>query len=150
MIANWSVPRVHYKIWGWLFWVIIGVIVLSPIIFWATGIGQNADNLSAELTRQPDGALLSSPKAQAYHELMLPMRLERMLIYPLLLLSFQFSGGAITLRTFIENQVNAGRLTPIRKTFRRWPQRWRQRLTPADLLTVCIFVLVLNLAIFLL
>ncbi|MCB0181386.1 MAG: M48 family metallopeptidase, partial [Anaerolineae bacterium] len=34
--------------------------------------------------------------------------------------------------------------------FRRWPKRWRQRLTPANLLTICIFILALNLAIFLL
>lgn len=73
-----------------------------------------------------------------------------MLIYPLLLLSFQFSGGAIALRTFIDRQIEAGLLSPVRKIFRRWPERWQQRLTPADLLTICIFVLVFNLATFLL
>ena len=150
MLVSSLVSEPHHKIWAWIFWVTVGIILISPVIFWLTGIGQNAGSLSAELARQPDGVLLSSPKAQAYHQLMFPMRLERMLIYPLLLLSFQFSGGAVALRTFIEKQIEAGLLSPFRKIFRRWPKRWRQRLTPANLLTICIFILALNLAIFLL
>jgi len=150
MLVSSLVSEPHHKIWAWIFWVTVGIILISPVIFWLTGIGQNAGSLSAELARQPDGVLLSSPKAQAYHQLMFPMRLERMLIYPLLLLSFQFSGGAVALRTFIEKQIEAGLLSPFRKIFRCWPKRWRQRLTPADLLTICIFILALNLAIFLL
>ncbi|NJN94910.1 MAG: hypothetical protein HC875_12820 [Anaerolineales bacterium] len=66
----------------WLFLSLALVILISPLIYWSTGIGQAAGGLSAEISRLPDGTLLSSPKAEALHSLSLPMRLQRMLIYP--------------------------------------------------------------------
>ena len=89
----------------WLFLTVVVIILLSPLSYWSSGIGQAAAGLSAEISRQPDGTLISSPKAEALHSLSLPMRIERMLIYPLLLLSFQFSGGSLALRSWLERQV---------------------------------------------
>ena len=45
--------------------------------------------------------LQSSPKAEALHRLRLPMRLERLLIYPLLLFLMQYSGLAVKLRAWL-------------------------------------------------
>ena len=93
----------HQKFWLYLFYFVIVLILLSPLLYWTTGIGQSANNLSAEISRNPDGMLVSSPKAEARHSLMMPMRIQRMIIYPLLLLAFQFSGVAITLRNRLED-----------------------------------------------
>lgn len=89
----------------WLFLTLVVIILLSPLIYWSTGIGQAAAGLSAEISRLPDETLISSPKAEALHSLSLPMRIERMLIYPLLLLSFQFSGGSVALRRWLEERI---------------------------------------------
>lgn len=78
------------------------IILISPLIFWSTGVGQAAANLTAEISRLPDGTLASSPKAEALHSLSLPMRIERMFLYPLLLLAFQFSGASLALRRWLE------------------------------------------------
>jgi STE24 endopeptidase len=94
------------RFFRWLLWAVVVIILLSPLLYWATGLGQNAAQLSAEITRQPDGTLVSSPKAEALHSLSLPMRIERMLLYPLLLLAFYFSGGAIALRRWLEKHIS--------------------------------------------
>ena len=98
----------HHRRYRWLLLSLALIILLSPLLYWSTGIGQAAAGLSAEISRQPDGTLLSSPKAEALHSLSLPMRLQRMLIYPLLLLAFQFSGGAVALRRWLEGKIAGG------------------------------------------
>ncbi len=141
----------------WLFLTLVVIILLSPLIYWSTGIGQAAAGLSAEISRQPDEILISSPKAEALHSLSLPMRIERMLIYPLLLLSFQFSGGSLALRRWLEEHVtvkirgNSGELKGTynlssSSKFLRVPFKipW------ADLLTILCFILTFNLALALL
>ncbi|MFN8459137.1 MAG: hypothetical protein U0401_31565, partial [Anaerolineae bacterium] len=75
------------RFFRWLLWVVVVILLLSPLLYWVTGLGQNAAQLSAEITRQPDGSLVSSPKAEVLHSISLPMRIERMIIYPLLLLA---------------------------------------------------------------
>lgn len=137
------------KIWKWVFWVAILLILVSPVAFWSTGIGQAASELSTEIGRQIDGTVTSSPKAEARHQLMFPMRLERMLIYPVLLLAFQLSGSAVAMRQRIERLLQTRLPRPLQRGFHRLPQSWRNGLTPADVLTICLFVLILNLAIFL-
>lgn len=94
-----------HRFYRWLLFAVIALILISPLIFWATGIGQAAEGLSAEITRQPDGALVNSPKAEALHSLSSPMRIERMILYPLLLLAFQFSGGALALQRWLEQRI---------------------------------------------
>ncbi|MBE7549946.1 MAG: M48 family metallopeptidase [Anaerolineales bacterium] len=81
------------------------IILVSPLIYWSTGIGQAAATLTAEISRLPDGTLTSSPKAEALHSLSLPMRIERMFLYPLLLLAFQFSGASLALRRWLEQRI---------------------------------------------
>jgi STE24 endopeptidase len=95
----------HHRLYRWLFLAIVAIILFSPLFYWLSGIGQAAANLSAEMVRLPDGIRVSSPKAEAFHSLTLPMRIQRMLIYPLLLFSFQFSGGSLALRQWLEEQV---------------------------------------------
>lgn len=97
------------KRYHWLFLGLALLILVSPLIYGSTGIGQAAAGLSAEISRLPDGTLVSSPKAEALHSLSLPMRLQRMLIYPLLLLTFQFNGGAVALRYWLEGRTARGR-----------------------------------------
>lgn len=93
------------RFFGWLCLICAAIILVSPLLYWFTGIGQAAPGLPAEITSLPDGSLVSSPKAEALHSLVLPMRLQRLLIYPLLLLAFQFSGGAVTLRQWLEQRL---------------------------------------------
>lgn len=97
--------KIYYYAYRWLLLILTLVVLLSPLIFWSTGIGQTALSLSAEISRTPDGTLASSPKAEALHSLSLPMRIERMLLYPLLLLAFQFSGGSLILRRWLERRT---------------------------------------------
>jgi STE24 endopeptidase len=92
-------------LYRWIFLALAALILISPLLYWLTGIGQAAAGLSAEISRLPDGTLVSSPKAEALHSLSLPIRIERMFIYPLLLLTFQFSGGALALRRWVEQRV---------------------------------------------
>ena len=138
-------------------WLIIIVILISPLIYYFTGIGQAASNLPAEITRLPGGTLANSPKAEALHSLSLPIGLERMLIYPLLLLAFQLSGMGIALRNHLETQIHprlSNRLPwLVQLTGRagRWlPPSWRKRLPGRDLLVIALFILTFNLGIYLL
>lgn len=83
------------------FYLIIIIIIISPILYYSTGIGQQASTLSQELIVLADGGLKSSPKAEAYHHLSLPIRIERFLILPLFLFLFQYSGLAVKLRVWL-------------------------------------------------
>jgi STE24 endopeptidase len=145
------------KLWRYICWALMLIILVSPFVYWSTGIGQSAADLSANIGRQPDGAPLSSPKAEAWHSLSLMIRLERLLIYPLLLLAFQFSGNAVTLRQRLETKFYprlAGRLAWLGKQFNRlsWllPRDWRERLSRRNLLVSLMFILTLNLLLVLL
>jgi STE24 endopeptidase len=113
---------------------LIVIILLSPLPYWLTGIGQSASGLSAKVGRLPDGAWVSSPRAEALHTLALPMRIERLLLYPLLLLAFQLSGGALALRRRL-GWGSAGS---------------SERVSALGLLTVLLFVLILDLSLALL
>ena len=95
----------YQKFFRWLLPALMAVILLSPLLYWLTGVGQAAQGLSADIVRLPDGTMMSSPKAESLHSLALPMRIERMFIYPLLLLAFQLSGGAVRLRQWLEQRV---------------------------------------------
>jgi STE24 endopeptidase len=130
----------------WLFLVLLIVVLLSPLLYWSTGVGQSAGGLSAEVERAPDGTLTSSPKAGALHGLMLPMRIERLLIYPLLLICFQLGGGSLALRRWLNWQVQ-GRGQASDLPLRWWvPRAWRERLSGLDLLVILLFVLIFEAA----
>jgi STE24 endopeptidase len=137
----------------WLFFVLLVVTLLSPLVYWSTGVGQAAGGLSAEVGRGPGGTLVSSPKAEALHRLTLPMRIERLLIYPLLLTCFQLGGGSLALRRWLDGRVHgqgetqrAPLHTGVAGALRRvggWaPQAWRERLPGPDLLVILLFVLI--------
>jgi STE24 endopeptidase len=157
-------PNKYQRYYFWLLLASIVIILLSPVPYWLTGIGQSAHELSADIGHQPDGALVSSPKALAHHRLTLPMQIERMIIYPLLLLAFQLSGGAVALRNRLAQKIASLRSAWQRK--RRWqppawfvrlqawparlvPNSWRQRLDRQELAVILLFILSFNLAIFL-
>jgi STE24 endopeptidase len=154
----------HRSIIRWLFLAVLVIILLSPGPYWLTGIGQSAAGLSAEISRLPDGTLVSSPKAEALHRLTLPMRIERLLIYPLLLLCFQLSGGSLRLRRWLDQTAGQARGLPLQVgrglplqvgrglggIGRLIPKAWRQRVTGSDLVIIFLFVLVLEIALFLL
>ena len=147
----------HKKLSYRLFWIIVLIILISPAVYWFSGIGQSAAALSTEIGYLPDGGLTSSPRAQALRALSLPMRLERMIIYPLLLLAFQFSGGALALRLRLETHIQpwpALRLPWVVKVA-RWASRliptdWQKRLTRRELVIILLFILAFNLGIFIL
>lgn len=144
-----------FAFYQWLLLALVALLLLSPLIYWATGIGQAAAGLSPEIGRAADGSLTNSPKAEALHALSLPMRLQRLALYPLLLLAFQLSGGAVALRALIERRLD--RWSPgwnwppwLARLTRLIPARWRQRLTGHDLLVVLLFIVLFDLALFLL
>ena len=149
----------HKKLWYRLLWFIILIILASPAIYWFTGIGQTAETLSANIGYLPNGTLTSSPKAQALHALSLPMRLERMIIYPLLLLAFQFSGMALALRLWLETFIQSlpAATAPsswlaklLNRTGRLVPSNFKKRLSGQDVVIILLFILLLNLGIFIL
>jgi len=145
------------NLFRWLFVLVLAAIILGPLPYWLTGIGQSAVELSAEISRAPDGTLVSSPKAEALHRLSLPMRIERLFVYPLLLLSFQLSGGALALRRYLEGRIGRGLLERLPWLARRLegiggriPHAWCQRVAGRELVVIFLFVLVLDMALFLL
>jgi STE24 endopeptidase len=153
------------RFFGWLLVVVAIAIILSPLVYWLTGIGQSAPQLSAAISHAPDGTLVSSPKAVARHQLTLPIRIERLLIYPLLLIGFQLSGGALTLRRWAERPVQRlalrrmqGQPSLARRSLGRLlgqmrrliPRPWRERVGGQDLLVVLFFVILFEVAISLL
>jgi STE24 endopeptidase len=85
------------------------------------------------------------------------MRVERLLIYPLLLIAFQLSGGAIALRKRLETrtQPNLARrlqwMAPGFNFIRNYiPYDWRRRLSGRDLQIIMLYVVAFSLGIFLL
>jgi STE24 endopeptidase len=141
-------------IFKWLFLMLLTAVLVSPFIYWSTGVGQAAAGLSAEVGRDLYGTWVSSPKAEALHRLRLPMRVERLLIYPPLLICFQLSGGSLALRRWLEGRVNgesrAGRQkSGLALRVTRWvgrfvPHAWRQRVPGPDLLVIILFILVVE------
>src|SRR4030067_1066940 len=123
------------NVWQWLFLALLLLILLSPLAYWGTGVGQAAGRMSAEVTRAPDGTPLSSPKAEALHRLALPMRVERLLVYPLLPVAFQWSGGALALRRWVEGRLQVGQAQgfPLQRLAPCLPlRRWAGRLVRRD------------------
>ena len=157
-------PPVGHPTYRWLGLGLMLILLLSPLLYWLTGIGQTAGGLSAEIVRAPDDTLLNSPKAEALHSLSSPMRLQRLFVGPLLLLAFQLSGGAIALRNRLERgtQTLSGHPTQEKTSISRfvlnvlgWTQRfipnaWRQRLTRQELAIILSFIVVFDLALLLL
>jgi STE24 endopeptidase len=121
--------------------VVIAVIVFSPLIYYSTGIGQQAHTLSAELIWAA-GGLQNSPKAEALHRLTLPIGVERLLVYPLFLLLLQYSGLAVSFR----NRLNARVIAPYEKRagFARlndWlTRRTKGRLTLSDVIEIGLYI----------
>ncbi len=156
----------YQKFFWWLLLAVAAIILISPLIYWLTGVGQAAEGLSADILRQPDGTVVSSPKAEALHSLVLPMRIERMLIYPLLLLAFQLSGGSIALRRWlgqrISKQPNRQQQGPgqsvaqptdllaSQPTDQPTHLTWRQRLPWGEVLIILLFFLAFETALALL
>jgi STE24 endopeptidase len=143
-------PLTHQRIWRWLFLVMLIVTLLSPLAYWSTGVGQVAGRLSAEVGHDSDGTLTSSPKAEALHGLTLPMRLERLLIYPLLMISLQLGGGSLALRRWLDRKAQGRQPSPSvvpcgeGPVGRFVPRAWRERLPGSDLLVVFLFVLIIE------
>jgi STE24 endopeptidase len=141
----------HQSRYRWLLVAVVAVILLGPLPYWLSGIGQSAAGLSAEITQRADGTLISSPKAEALHSLGLPMTVERLFLYPLLLFCLQASGGALALRRWLDGRVEGMRLPlavgrAVAWLGRRIPLAWRERVTGRDLLVILFFVLILDLA----
>lgn len=122
-------------------YVVIAVIVFSPLIYYSTGMGQQAHTLSAALIWSTDGPQ-NSPKAEALHRLVLPIRIERLLVYPLFLLLLQYSGLAVGFRKWLSARV----ITPYtrRPGFARlngWlTRRAKARLTLSDVIEIGLYV----------
>jgi STE24 endopeptidase len=145
------------KAFLWLFFVLLVAALLSPLVYWSTGVGQAAGGLSAEVGHGPGGRLVSSPKAKALHGLTLPMRIERLLIYPLLLICFQLGGGSLALRRWLDRKAQGqgqAQDLPLHghaaRGLRRvggWvPLVWRERLPGPELLVILLFVLIFEAA----
>jgi STE24 endopeptidase len=137
-----------------LFITIIVLFACTPFIYRATGIGQQAASLSAEISRGADGQLQSSPKAEARHRLLLPMRIQSLVLFPLLLLAFYFSGYAAATRCWLETHVKNRLLHPPSSTpravvrwFRLMPERWRESVSGWEIVTVLLFVAGLHLGV---
>lgn len=129
--------------------LVIGLLILSPVIYFSTGIGQQGATLSPDPIISSDGMLQSSPKAIAWHQLTLPIRIEQLLIYPALLLLLHYSGLAVKLRRHLENVI----FPPLRKlsgaTRLNYQVRraTRNRLTLGDLAVILLYILIFSLTI---
>lgn len=125
-----------------LLFLTIAVIILSPLIYFSTGIGQQAHTLSPEPVVLTGGNLQSSPKAVALHSLSLPIRIERLLIYPVLLFLMQYSGLAIKLKAWLADKW----LPPLQRVpgFNWLDQRLtrltRSRLSWVDVVTIALYL----------
>jgi STE24 endopeptidase len=130
-----------------LLFLTIVFIILSPLVYLSTGIGQQAHTLSQEPVVLADGSLQSSPKAEALHRLSLPIRIEQLLIYPILLLLMQYSGLAVKLREWLTEKW----LPPIRRVpgFNRLDQRLTRltgnRLSLVDVVVIILYLTLISL-----
>ncbi len=89
-----------------LFFGLVILLLISPLFYWSSGLGQNAADLSTALIRHEDGSLSNSPKAEALHTLLRPMRIQRILLPPLLFLTFQLTGGAVAFRKWLDTKFD--------------------------------------------
>src|SRR5512143_1438094 len=127
----------HQSRYRWLLIAVIAILLLGPLPYWLSGIGQSAAGLSAEIGQRADGTLVGSPKAEALHSLGLPMTVERLFLYPLLLFCLQASGGALALRRRLDGLIERVHLPlAVRRVVewagRRIPAAWRERVTGRD------------------
>ncbi len=130
----------------WVFIMTALIILVSPLVYWSTGLGQTAKDLSPRLIRQADGLPVSSPKAEALHTLSLPLRIQGLCLFPLLLLSFQLSGGALALRVWLEKKTGGRRdVAELQVNTTSWLARLWVRVSDQLLITL-LFVLTFNLA----
>lgn len=136
----------HPHIFRQLCLALVLVILLGPVPYWLSGIGQTAATLPAQIGHQADGTPTSSPKAQALHRLTLPMRIQRMLIFPLLMLAFQLSGGSVALKRRLEQRIPPPALPRRLSRLKIAANLWRRYLVTYHLLAVLGFILVFNLA----
>lgn len=88
-----------------LLYVTVVVIIFSPLVYFSTGIGQGAGQLSQTVIINAQGEMQTSPKAEALHTLRLPLRIQRLLIFPLFLFLLQYTGLAVRLRVWLQKQV---------------------------------------------
>ena len=122
----------------------IALILLSPLAYYSTGIGQQARALSQEPLIAADGSLQSSPKAEALHRLTLPLRIEKLLLYPILLMLLQFSGAALWFRRWIERRLLPGiQRAPGFSALNRWLLRLTRQRFSLDQATVILLYLAL-------
>jgi STE24 endopeptidase len=140
-----------------LFWLVLIIILLTPVVYWTTGIGQAAPGLPADISRSADNLLLSSPKAEARHTLLLAMRIQSIIMYPLLLLSFQLGGGALLMRQWLNTRIQPALTRQFPRVVslsarlgNKFPDSWRSSLPGRDIVVILLFVTGLNLGIFLL
>jgi STE24 endopeptidase len=123
------------------------IIILSPLIYFSTGIGQRAYTLSPEPVVLADGNLQSSPKAEALHHLSLPIRIERLLVYPVLLFLMQYSGLAVKLREWFTEKW----LPPIQRVSgfnwldQRLTRLTRNRLSLVDVVIIALYLTLISL-----
>ena len=120
----------------------IALILLSPLAYYSTGIGQQARALSQEPLIAAGGSLQSSPKAEALHRLMLPLRIEKLLLYPILLMLLQFSGAALWFRRWIERLLLPGiQRVPGFSALNRWLLRLtRQRFSLGQATVILLYL----------
>jgi STE24 endopeptidase len=128
----------------WLFFGALVVVVLSPLLYWSSGIGQMGAGLSAEVGRAPDGTLVSSPKAEMLHRLSLPLRIERLLVYPVLLICLQLSGQPVALRRWLEDKVWGQTSRQARGLPGGATHSWRGYVSARDLFVFLPFALILE------
>ncbi|MBN1220205.1 MAG: M48 family metalloprotease [Anaerolineae bacterium] len=134
-----------------LLFLTITLIILSPLVYFSTGIGQKAHTLSPEPVALANGTLQSSPKAEALHSLSLPIRVERLLVYPILLFLMQYSGLAVKLRAWLTEKW----LPPIRRVpgfkwlDRRLARLTRNQLSMADVVIIGLYLTLISLGLLL-
>jgi STE24 endopeptidase len=134
-----------------ILYLTIAIIILSPVVYFGTGIGQQAHALSPEPVVLTDGSLHSSPKAEALHSLSLPIRIERLLIYPILLLLMQYSGLAVKLREWLTEKW----LPPLQRVSgfswldQRLTRLTRNRLSLVDLVVIVLYLTLISLGLLL-
>ena len=127
--------------------VVVIVIIFSPLIYYASGIGQRAEGLSKALVVLADGTVQSSPKAVARHSLALPLRVEQLLIYPIFLFLLQYSGLAVGVSTWLDRRViQPSKSKPGFGRLDRWLARLTaERLSLAQAVEIILYIILVTL-----
>jgi STE24 endopeptidase len=130
------------------FHLTILIIIFSPLIYFSTGIGQRAYTLSPEPIVLADGSLHSSPKAEALHSLSLPIRIERLLIYPVLLFLLQYSGLAVKLKAWLKDKwiPPLQQVPGFTRLDRRLSHLTRNRLSLVDVIVIILYLSLFSLS----